>query len=337
MVRLQFAKGDSSRIDIDKTPFSEGKFYLTKDDGMMYLDYVNSQNIRKREIINKAKFDELNNLIDDIHNLLHSMALSTDEPKEDDIPLLFYFGELPQTKTDVIMPFRYISKSMDIYGYCETKAQGTSSMKYPKKNQTTKFFIDGECSEKLKINFKNWGSQNKFCLKANWIDLSHERNIVSARLWADIVKSRSNYDELPELLKTSPNQGAIDGFPIKVFANGIYQGRYTLNIPKDKWMANMDDDVSVPHCILCGENYDGGCFRSLPVIDGSDWSDEIHDICPDAIKTRWTEVVNFVMTSTDEEFKNNLGEYFDIHSLIDYHIFGLAMCGLDSYGKTKFI
>lgn len=256
------------------------------------------------------------------------------EPKEDDIPKVFINGVIPTTKDDVQAELTYISKTRNFHSYIDIKCQGTSSMKYPKKNFTIKLFSDSERSEKLKIDFKDWGKQNKFCLKANWIDLSHARNVVSARLWGDVVKSRANYNELPELLRTSPNQGAIDGFPIKVYANGVYQGRYTWNIPKDKWMSNMDDELNT-HCILCGENYDGGCFRAMPVINGTDWSDEIHDVCPDNIVSRWGEVVDFIMNSSDEEFKANLGNYFDIPSLIDYHVFGMAICGLDSYGKNQ--
>ena len=207
-------------------------------------------------------------------------------------------------------------------------------MKYPKKNFTIKLFEDEARSQKKKINFKSWGEQNKFCLKANWIDISHARNIVSARLWGDVVKSRSNYNELPDLLKTSPNQGAIDGFPIKVYANGVYQGRYTWNIPKDGWMTNMDDELNT-HSMLCGENYDSGCFRAAALVDESDWSDELHGTCPDNIKTRWNEVINFVMSSTDEEFRANLGNYFDIPSLLDYELFGMAACGSDSFGKNQ--
>ena len=256
------------------------------------------------------------------------------EPLDNDIPKVFFDGAMPTTKDDVLAEMTYISKTINFHSYITIKCQGTSSMKYPKKNFTIKLFNNAERTDKLKVDFKGWGKQNKFCLKANWIDLSHARNIVSARLWGDVVKSRDNYNELPELLRTSPNQGAVDGFPIKVYANGIYQGRYTWNIPKDKWMANMDDELDT-HCILCGENYDGGCFRTLPIIDGSDWSDEIHDVCPDSIKTKWNDVVNFIMTSSDEEFKVNLKNYFDVQSLIDYHIFGMAMCGLDSYGKNQ--
>lgn len=271
---------------------------------------------------------------DKIETELNKLDFSSLEPKDDDIPMVFINGAIPTTKDDVNAELTYISKTFNFHSYITIKCQGTSSMKYPKKNFTIKLFGNAERTDKLKVDFKGWGEQNKFCLKANWIDLSHARNIVSARLWGDIVMSRSNYNELPELLRTSPNQGAIDGFPIKVYYNGVYQGRYTWNIPKDKWMTNMDDELNT-HCILCGENYDGGCFRTLPVVDGSDWSDEIHDVCPDNIKAKWTDVVNFIMTSSDEEFKMNLSNYFDIQSLIDYHIFGMAMCGLDSYGKNQ--
>lgn len=261
-------------------------------------------------------------------------SFSIQEPKESDIPKVFIDGIIPTTKDDVLAELTYISKTLQFHSYITIKCQGTSSMKYPKKNFTIKLYADEARSEKLKIDFYGWGEQYKFNLKANWIDISHARNVVSARLWGDVVKSRSTYNELPELLKTSPNQGAIDGFPIKVYANGIYQGRYTWNIPKDGWMTNMDDELNT-HCILCGENYDSGCFRAPALINESDWSDELHDSCPDNIKTRWNEVIDFVINSTDDEFKANLGNYFDVSSLIDYDLFGLAVCGADSYGKNQ--
>ena len=282
----------------------------------------------------KANKDEVTMLQNSIGMLANKIGESIYEPIDNDIPKVFIDGIIPTTKDDVLAELTYISKTLSFHAYITIKCQGTSSMKYPKKNFTIKLFEDEARSIKKKISFKDWGKQNKFCLKANWIDISHARNVVSARIWSDIVKTRSNYNELPELLTTSPNQGAIDGFTIKVYNNGIYQGRYTWNIPKDKWMFNMDDELDT-HCVLCGENYDSGCFRAEAKIDGSDWSDEIHDTVPAAIKTRWNEVIDFVINSTDEEFKLGLQNYFDIPSLIDYHLYGMAMCGSDSYGKNQ--
>ena len=256
------------------------------------------------------------------------------EPGEADIPRIFFGEALPQSKDETVMSFRYVSDTLNFSGWCKTKAQGNTSMTFPKKNQTVKLYVDAECSEKKKLNFKGWGKQSKFCLKANWIDLTHARNVVSARLWGDVVRSREDFSQLPEEYRESPNQGAVDGFPVKVYAAGIYQGRYTLNIPKDAWMAGMDEDLE-EHCILCGENYGSGCFRETAVIDGTDWTDEIHDSVPEGILTRWNEVIDFVQNSTDAEFKAQLGDYFYLDSLLDYHLFGLMSCGLDAYGKNQ--
>lgn len=260
--------------------------------------------------------------------------VSTVEPAEEDIPKVFFGAALPQTKNDLVMSFRYISKTEDISGYCKTKAQGNSSMGYPKKNQTVKLYKDADCAEKLEVDFKGWGKQHKFCFKANWIDLTHARNIVSARLWGDVVKSRADYEMLPEDLRNSPNQGAVDGFPVKVYADGIYQGRYTLNIPKDAWMANMEEEQEA-NCILCGENYVSGCFRAEAKIDETDWTDEVHKTVPAAIKNRWNDTIRFVMNSSDEEFVEGIGHYFDIPSLIDYYIFGVVTCNNDGFGKNQ--
>lgn len=292
--------------------------------------------------VNKSiKIEEGQSLSDDEKRVvLNNLGLSdiapktVIEPEIDDIPKVFINGIIPTTKDAVNAELTYISKTLTFHSYIEIKCQGNSSMSYPKKNFTIKLFEDADRTKKLKINLKGWGKQSKFVLKANWIDISHLRNVISARLWADIVKSRPNYEEYPEELKTSPNQGAVDGFPIKVYNNGVYQGRYTWNIPKDKWMTNMDDDLD-EHCILCGENYDSGCFRALPAIDESDWTDEIHDTVPQLIKTSWTNAINFVMNSSDEDFKTNLGNYFDVQSLLDYHIYGMYMCGIDQYGKNQ--
>ena len=225
----------------------------------------------------------------------------------------------------VKMNVEYVEGNSTIADKCTLKYQGTSSLNYPKKNFTIKL------GNKVDLGF---GEQKKYCLKANYIDHSHARNIVSARLWSEIVKSRENYNDLPVELKNSPNNGAIDGYPIKLYLNGKYEGLYTLNVPKDAWMFGMDDKKD-EHCVLCGEDYGSGCFRAAAKIDGTDWSDEIHDIAPTTILTRWNEVISFVMNSTDEEFKAGIDDYIDLQSLIDYYIFAYVSAGLDSMGKNQ--
>ena len=257
------------------------------------------------------------------------------EPSNDDIPTIFFSGGfLPTTKDYVKLKMKYISKTLEFECFVNIKCQGTSSMAYPKKNFSIRTYEDEALENKLKLDFKGWGEQYKFVLKANYIDITHARNVVSAKLWGKCVASRSNFDELPQELRESPNLGAIDGFFVKVYHEGVYQGRYTFNIPKDPWMTNMDENKE-EHCLLCSENYVSGCFRAPAVIDETDWTDEIHKTVPQSILTRWNEVIDFVRFSSDEDFKNNITNYFDLESLIDYYCFNYMICGLDALGKNQ--
>lgn len=92
-----------------------------------------------------------------IENELNKLDFSILEPKENDIPKVFINGAIPTTKDDVNAELTYISKTLTFHAYITIKCQGTSSMKYPKKNFTIKLFEDEARSIKKKINFKNWG------------------------------------------------------------------------------------------------------------------------------------------------------------------------------------
>ena len=273
--------------------------------------------------------------LDDLERLILDITGYRYEPANDNIPTIYFSGGfLPTTKDYVKLKMRYVSKTLEFECFVNIKCQGTSSMAYPKKNFSIRTYEDEELTKKLKLDFKGWGEQYKFVLKANYIDLSHARNICSAKLWSKCVAARSNFDELPQELRESPNLGAIDGFFVKVYHEGVYQGRYTFNIPKDPWMTNMDEDKE-EHCLLCSENYISGCFRAPAVIDESDWTDEIHDVVPQSILIRWNEVIDFVRFSSDKDFKNNITNYFDLESIIDYYCFNYMICGLDSLGKNQ--
>ena len=79
------------------------------------------------------------------------------EPVEDNIPSVFITGDKPTTKDNVLAEMIYTSKTLTFHSYIKIKCQGTSSMKYPKKNFTISLYDDVERSNKLKINFRNWG------------------------------------------------------------------------------------------------------------------------------------------------------------------------------------
>lgn len=250
--------------------------------------------------------------------------------EHDDIPRIFFNSTLQITKDYKIVKFNYYSKTKHFEGYAKIKLQGNFSTTFPKKNQTIKLYMDKDCTVPLNIEFKNWGAHNKYVLKANWTDITHSRNIVSARLWGDIVKSRENN------IVQGPNYGAVDGFPVKVYAKGVYQGRYTLNIPKDDWMVGLDSSNPDATFIYSNGYINGGCFTENSLID---WKDKIHggddEILSGSLGEKWSSVLDFVINSRNAEFKYGLKDYLDMDSVLDYYLFNLLNCGVDSFGKNQ--
>lgn len=268
------------------------------------------------------------------------------EPAEDDMPKVFITGVKPTTKDDVLAEMQYISKTEKFHAYLEIKCQGTSSMSYPKKNFTVKLYSDEARETKLKKDFKDWNHEsNKFVLKANYIDHSHARNIVSARLWSEIVASRPDYTSLPVEMRNAPNNGAVDGFPIKVYYNGNYEGVYTWNIGKDDWMWGMDKD-NANHVLLCAEGNTDGVYAETPSnfralwngVDGAKpgWSVEVGTNSAE-LKTSLNNLIQFVMDNDGDDFRNGISTYLDIQSAIDYYIFQYEICGSDGLAHNMLL
>lgn len=267
------------------------------------------------------------------------------EPEGDDIPKVFIDGEIPTSKTEVLAELKYISKTSNFHAYITIKCRGDSSMDYDKKNFTVKMFSDETRETKLKKEFKGWGKHNKFALNANYIDHTHARNIVAAKIWSQIVASRSDYTSLPEGLINSPNNGAIEGFPIKLYNNGTYQGIYTWNIPKDDWLYGIDEDDANQFVLYGQHNTDGvyaetaNNFRAL--WDGvsqanGQWEVEV-GTNSDIVKTALNNVISLCMNADDETFESTLNNYLDRQSALDYYIFCYALCSLDSLAQNMIL
>ena len=301
----------------------------------------------------KAVGDKISELKGDLSKLSEEIAnlgsgtgtiVSSVEPMDDDIPKVFLtgdeYGNMNATKNEVNMEMEYVSKTLKFHSYILIKWQGSSSITngYPKHNFTVKMFEDEARETKKKLLFKDWKfEKNKYVWKANYIDVSHARNIVCARLWSEVVASRSDYNTLPEELRTSPNNGAIDGFPIKVYVNGTYDGIYTWNIGKDDWMWNMDE-YNPNHLLVCAEQNVSGenpCNfnQTITAFGDGNWSVEVGTPSADLV-TSFNNLITCVKDTDDETFKSTIGNYLDIQSAIDYYAFHYAICGLDGLGKN---
>ena len=277
-----------------------------------------------------------NNIIEKVKDSVPQII----EPANGDIPTIFISGTIPDSKSYVAGEIEYVSKATKFHAYTYIKLQGNSTLRLPKKNYTINLYSDENRSVKLNKEFKNWGFHNNFVLKADYNDILHARNVVGAKLWSKVVQSRSNYDTLPEELKNSPNHGAIDGFPVRVYVNGTYNGLYTWVIPKCDWMVGMDS-TKLNHVLLSSEFNDNGdvnyqynpCNFNVIWDGNKNYFDvEVGENSPELVSS-----LNTIISSIIRVDSTSLEQSLDIKSAIDYFIFQEIILGTDGLAKNMLL
>ena len=249
------------------------------------------------------------------------------------IPVINLDGSLPTSKGPInTVDFTYESEELSFDCTAEIKVQGASSASKPKKNFNIKLFKADGTKNKVEL-VDGWGKENKYCMKANYIDFSQSRNVVSGKIFGEIVKSRND-----ELMST-PNGGAIDGYPILVYNNGVYQGVYTMNIPKDKWMFDMHDSDEKNQAIFMTETWNNAVsFREIStsgfVLEYASNEDSLVDN-----NTQWAydsmlDLIEFVYYNDGEDFKNGIHQYADVDKCIDSMLYTFFICADDNTSKN---
>lgn len=259
-------------------------------------------------------------------------------------PRVYIDGVIPTTKDNVLAEMRVESSLLNFHAYIKIKCQGSSSMTYPKKNYTVTLYKDEARTIPLYITIPGWKhASNKYVLKANWVDPTHARNIITARLWSEVVASRPDYDSLPAEMRNSPNNGAIDGFPIIVTTNGTYQGIYTWNIGKEDWLWGMDEN-NPKHILLCGETNTAGTGTDISAtnfrepwsgVHEDDWSVEVGENS-EAVKDA-LNALTACLNLPEPQSKAQLDDYLDVQSAIDYDLLMCADRGVDSVARNMLL
>lgn len=212
---------------------------------------------------------------------------------------------------------RFSGMGMEFDKKIDLEHQGDSSRSYPVKNYEIEMFSENE--EKYKVKFKDWPASNTFHLKANYVDSSAARNISTARL---VNESYNN------VYTIKSGKSTIDGFPIEFYMNRKFRGIYTWNLKQNKNLFNMNE---------------GYIYRAKT------WSDNVMFVA-DTENTLegWDckypknnddnssvfRVIEWVKQSSDDEFKNNIHQYFDLDYLLTYFIWMNVGTYEDNIGKN---
>lgn len=293
-----------------------------------------------------AARQELDAAIEDVH---HQLSADIDtledtlnrfstplEPEEEDLPRVYLDGAMPTGLTQIQATMTYVSKTSTFCAYLLLCQANDTSMNLAKKSFAIQMFSDSDRTAALYKSFRDWGySSNTYVLRSNLLDHSHARNIVSSNLWSDIMASREDYASLPAPLRESPRNGAWDGFPVKVYFNGAYQGVYTWNMGNERW--NMSESNQG---LLWAQSNSGGTQLQIPSnfralwsgTSGDYWTVEIGNATNLAVSLN--NLITFVMQTDNDQFRADIGNYLDLQSAMDYYLFQYIICGSNSLGKN---
>lgn len=255
-----------------------------------------------------------------------------------DLPIMDIITTQSIGDKSVTAPFVFKDKKNAVKGYTQISIQGDSSRSFEKKNYKIKTYQDETCATKLKWQPKaTWNKNNKFNLKANWIDATQSRNLVNARLFerATIATPFEN-SNVAEKLSKAQGMGQMEGMPIELYIGGKYAGLYTLNTKKDDKTFGMDSD-NVGEEAITFETV-GSNLRTYPAkLDGSDYATVVQDTPTPELKTNFNNFLQFLNTASEQDLRSNLKNYIDVHSVMNTYLWGVLAYVWDTSAKSNLL
>ncbi len=240
-------------------------------------------------------------------------------------------------KTKVTLDASFNGQGEQFECYAVMSLQGHSTMGLDKPNYTIRFYNDPKASDKHKLTFGNWQKEHKYILKADYYDVTQCRNLVGAELWREIETTR---DSLYPRIASLPTLGAVDGFPVSVWLNGEFLGLYTMCLHKDDDLFGMKDGERNA-LLICNEHTEPEAeFRAPAVLDEEGVHNWEMEYCGTEdwswARDSFNALISFTMNSSDEDFREHLGDYLDIQAATDYLIFIYAL-GLENSGMKDLV
>jgi len=242
--------------------------------------------------------------------------------------------------------------------------RGASSTIYPKKSFAVKLY-DAE-GNSLDHEFFGLRNDNNWILDAMYIDGACMRNRVSTDLWNDFATLPYHRRNGWEKKAKTGTRGRF----VEVFLNGRYHGLYCMTEKMDRKQLKLKKSVDAKPATetteAVGDTIHGSLYKS------SQWSYEVfmgHDLgstsypgrsprgynnnlkqetwasyeikYPDWEKQKidWGPLwnaVNFVATTDDYVFDEEVKNYFDYPVVRDYFLFIELMLATDNHGKNMF-
>ncbi|MGS4242409.1 CotH kinase family protein [Serratia marcescens] len=217
----------------------------------------------------------------------------------------------------------------------EFSVQGASSAGYAKKNLNLDFYTTTEYDESASVKIGNIIPHDNLVFKANWIDSTHVKNLLSYRLWDKFMLSRRqapqrdvdhSYDDLKGVASFPTGAlGVPTGWPCVVYINDSFYGigtlligkkRHNYNLPKNeekKIYLGFDAWVDPRGLIKTDESGMKSLSGGLDLKTPSKPTQETY---------KSIELFSNALSSSNaDELKSVMGKQLDLVNMIDFHLF----------------
>lgn len=130
-------------------------------------------------------------------------------------------------------------------------------------------------------------------------------------------------DTAPQKLIDASHQGMICARPVIVYLNSQFMGVYTVNTKKGSDLYNTDEKDKNQIAIQSNGGEGARWTKAVGITFGetAGCDFEIESDNNEAVEPAVGRLASFIVNSSDDDFKKNLNQYFNVNSLLDYIIF----------------
>lgn len=143
---------------------------------------------------------------------------------------------------NVVASIAASGKEFTVYG--RIKPQGTSTIRYAKKNWTLELYRDKERTDPLPLKVGDSIASTQWVVKAEWLDPSSVRNHLAYQLWGQMALTRNGRPQLEADNSDAAHVPGAVGYPKTYMTvmniNGAHYGVSTLTLGHDPRNLNID-------------------------------------------------------------------------------------------------
>lgn len=258
-----------------------------------------------------------------------------------------YFTQLPlisitadSTIVDepkILAEFSYSDDKVSFSSYIGIEIRGGVSRKYPKKTFDMEFWTDRTGETKRPVKFGELRLDDDWVLDALYNEPLRLRSYLAHNLWLQMHQ--------PHYLDSRPEAKAgAEVMFVEVFLNGSYNGVYILSEQVDKKLLQLEDyDGTIRGELYKAISWGKACtFDALPDYSNSSrlWGGYLYKYPEEFQATNWYELydfTDFVIFSSDNEFKADIWKRFNKENCMDYYMFLNLIRAGDNRGKNIYV